>query len=109
GVGTGEGTVTLSGTRIDAPVDRPSLAAVAHATNGHAYVDLQGTELDAVYKAFTKRLGSTPDRRDYTGWLLGAALALGASAVVAPFRWGARGPGPSPRPRRSGCCASSPP
>jgi len=91
-IGTRHGTVTLSGTRIDAPVDRPSLAAVAHATSGHAYVDRQGTELGAVYKAFTKRLGATPERLDYTGWLLGLALALGAAALVAAFVWGPRIP-----------------
>ena len=91
-IGTRHGTVTLSGTRIDAPVDRPSLAAVATATNGHAYVDRQGTELRDVYAAFTKRLGSTPDRRDYTGWLLGLALALGAAALVAAYVWGQRVP-----------------
>jgi Ca-activated chloride channel family protein len=91
-IGTRHGAVTLSGVRIDAPVDRPSLAAVAKATHGHAYVDRPGAELSGVYDAFTKRLGSTSDRRDLTGWLLGVALGLGAAALVAAFVWGQRVP-----------------
>ena len=91
-IGTRHGTVTLSGTRIDAPVDRRSLAAVADATHGHAYVDRPGTEYGSVYEAFTKRLGSISDTRDLTGWLLGVALGLGVAALVAAFVWGQRVP-----------------
>jgi Ca-activated chloride channel family protein len=91
-IGTRRGTVTLGGTRIDAPVDRPSLAAVAESTHGHAYIDRPGIELGAVYEALARRLGFTSDTRDLTGWLLGVALGLGAAALVAAFVWGQRVP-----------------
>jgi len=91
-IGTRRGVVTIGTTRVDAPVDRRSLAAVAGATRGHAYVGRPGIELGAVYEAIAKRLGSTSDTRDLTGWLLGVALGLGAAALAAAFVWGQRVP-----------------
>jgi Ca-activated chloride channel family protein len=87
-IGTRHGAVTIGTTRVKAPVNRRSLAAVAGATHGRAYVARAGTDLGAVYQAFSKRLGSTSDIRDLTGWLLGIALGLGAAALGAAFLWG---------------------
>jgi len=90
-IGTVRGIVTLGSFKVPAPVDRPSLAAVAAATHGHAFVAHTGSEL-AVYETVAKGLGSTTDTRDYTGWLLAVALGFGAAALVAAFVWNQRVP-----------------
>ena len=90
-IGTVRGIVTLGSFKVPAPVDRPSLAAVAAATHGHAFVAHNGSGL-AVYETVAKGLGSTTDTRDYTGWLLAVALGFGAAALVAAFVWNQRVP-----------------
>jgi len=90
-IGTARGVVTLGSFRVPAPVDRPSLAAVAGATHGHAFVARAGTPL-AVYDKVAKGLGSTTETRDYTGWLLAVALGFGAVALLAAFAWNQRVP-----------------
>ena len=90
-IGTARGIVTLGSFRVPAPVDRPSLAAVAEATRGRSFVARPGTEL-AIYDAVAKGLGSTTDTRDFTGWLLVVALGFGAAALVAAFVWNQRVP-----------------
>jgi len=90
-IGTVRGIVTLGSFKVPAPVDRPSLAAVAAATHGHAFVVHTGSAL-AVYETVAKGLGSTTDTRDYTGWLLAVALGFGAAALVAAFAWNQRVP-----------------
>jgi Ca-activated chloride channel family protein len=90
-IGTVRGVVTLGSFRVEAPVDRPSLAAVAAATHGHAFVARPGSEL-AAYDTIAKGLGSTTDTRDFTGWLLVVALGFGAAALVAAFVWNQRVP-----------------
>jgi hypothetical protein len=83
--------VTLGSFRVPAPVDRPSLAAVAGATHGYAFVARAGTPL-AVYDKVAKGLGSTTETRDFTGWLLAVALGFGAVALLAAFAWNQRVP-----------------
>jgi Ca-activated chloride channel family protein len=90
-IGTARGVVTLGDFRVPAPVDRPSLEAVAKATHGRAFVARPGTQLE-VYDAVARRLGSTTDTREYISWLLLVALGLGAAALVAAFLWNQRVP-----------------
>jgi Ca-activated chloride channel family protein len=90
-IGTPRGVVTLGAFRVPAPVDRPSLAAVAGATHGHAFVARPGSE-PAAYDTIAKDLGSTTDTRDFVGWLLVIALGFGAAALMAAFAWNQRLP-----------------
>jgi Ca-activated chloride channel family protein len=90
-VGTARGVVTLGAFRVPAPVDRPSLEAVAEATRGRSFVAHADAEL-AIYDTVAKGLGSTTDTRDFTGWLLVVALGFGAAALVAAFVWNQRVP-----------------
>jgi len=85
-IGTARGIVTLGSFRVAAPVDRPSLAAVAAATHGHSFVARPDTDL-AVYDTVAGKLGSTTDTREFTGWLLVVALGFGAAALLAAFAW----------------------
>jgi Ca-activated chloride channel family protein len=90
-IGTVRGIVTLGSFKVPAPVDRPSLAAVAAATHGRAFVARDGVDL-AVYETVAKGLGSTTDTRDFTSWLLVVALGFGAAALVGAFAWNQRVP-----------------
>ena len=90
--GTPTGMVTLSAVRVAAPVDRESLAAVADATRGEAFVARPGIELDAVYDDVAANLGTTKETGDLTPWFLGIALLLGVAALLAAFAWGQRLP-----------------
>jgi Ca-activated chloride channel homolog len=90
--GTPDGVVTLDGIQYRAPVNRPSLADVATATRGEAFVAGPRTELDAVYDDVVTGLGTAKATRDLTPWMLGIALVLGTAALLAAFAWGQRVP-----------------
>jgi Ca-activated chloride channel family protein len=90
--GTSQGAVTLGGARLLAPVNRRSLADVAAATRGEAFVARPGTDLDSVYEDVVTGLGTTKETRDLTPWTLGIALVLGMAALLAAFAWGQRVP-----------------
>ena len=90
--GTPQGAVTLGGARLMAPVNRSSLADVAAATRGEAFVARPGTDLDSVYDDVVTGLGTTKETRDLTPWILGVALVLGMAALLAAFAWGQRVP-----------------
>jgi Ca-activated chloride channel family protein len=91
-VGTRDGAVAFDDVRVAAPVNRRSLAVLADATKGRVFVARPGTEFDSVYDAMARRLGTTDDSRDFTGWLLAVAVGLGAAALAAAFAWGPRVP-----------------
>ena len=90
--GTPQGAVTLGGARLLAPVNRTSLADVATATRGEAFVARAGTDLDSIYDDVVTGLGTTKETRDLTPWILGIALVLGMAALLAAFAWGQRVP-----------------
>ena len=90
--GTQEGTVTVQGQVIPVPVDAPSLAALAQATNGQSYSAKSGEELNGVYKDIGSQVGYTTQRKEVTATLTGLGLLAAVAAAVTSLLWSARFP-----------------
>ena len=90
--GTQDGTVTVQGQVIPVPVDAPSLAALAQATNGQSYSAKSGEELNGVYKDIGSQVGYTTQRKEVTATLTGLGLLAAVAAAVTSLLWSARFP-----------------
>lgn len=90
--GTDEGEVTVRGTTVPVPVDRPSLAALAEQTGGHSFSAETAGQLDDAYADISTTVGFTKERREATTAVLGTAFVLTLLAAAASLRWTSRLP-----------------
>jgi Ca-activated chloride channel homolog len=81
-IGTPSGTIQVRHTHgpgsatVHVPVEGGELAAVAQASGGQAYTAADADRLSAIYRQLGARLGHRSERRDLTGYMTGAGLAL---------------------------------
>lgn len=90
--GTENGVVEVEGQQIPVPVDPPSLAQLADATNGTAYTADSASQLDQVYDDIGDSIGYRVAQRDVTPWAVAAGLLLAMLAAGLSLRWFARFP-----------------
>ena len=90
--GTASGTVEVRGQLVPVPVDAPSLAELARATDGNSYGAASGDELDEVYDDIGSQVGYTTERKEVTSALTGLGLLAGIGAAVAGLVWSGRFP-----------------
>lgn len=90
--GTPGGTVTIDGEVTPVPVDALSLQSLAQATGGEAYEAESADALDEVYDDIGDDIGTRPEERDVTPWVVALALLLGLGAAGLSLRWFARLP-----------------
>jgi Ca-activated chloride channel homolog len=81
-IGTPGGTIALrhrdgSGSvNVPVPVEPQELAEIAKVSGGQAYTARDAGRLSAIYRQLGARLSRRSERRDLTGYLTGAGLAL---------------------------------
>lgn len=90
--GTDSGYVELAGHRVDVPVDAPALARLAEATGGRPFRAGSGQELRAAYSDIGSAVVHTVRQREISGWFVGLALLLAATAGGLSLRWFSRLP-----------------
>jgi Ca-activated chloride channel family protein len=91
---SGSVAVTRGGTTIVVPVppDRQTLAAIAETTGGKTFAVTDAARLSAVYQQLGTVVGRTRKSREITVALVGAAVALLASALGLASLWAPRLP-----------------
>ncbi|GGF33046.1 membrane protein [Marmoricola endophyticus] len=90
--GTQNGVVDVEGQQVPVPVDPPSLAQLAQATDGTAYTADTASRLDQVYDDIGDSIGYRTAERDVTPWFVAAGLLLAMVAAGLSLRWFARFP-----------------
>ncbi len=90
--GTQQGTVEVQGTRIQVPVDRAALKALADATGGQSYTAESAGALSDVYDDIGSSVGTQREQREVTSRFTGLGLLLAAGAAVLGLVWGTRFP-----------------
>ena len=90
--GTENGIVEVEGQQIPVPVDAPSLAQLADATNGTAYTADSASQLDKVYDDIGDSIGYRTAERDVTPRFIAAGLLAAMVAAGLSLRWFARLP-----------------
>ena len=88
--GTQQGSVRIKGEDVPVPVDASSLQSLAQATGGDAYTAETADALDQVYDDIGQDIGTRPEKRDVTPWVVAVALLLGLGAAGLSLRWFAR-------------------
>ena len=84
-VNTGEGLTPV-------PVNKTALREIAAATGGQFLEAASASELRRVYSDLGRSIGYETRRREVTGWLVGAGLALAMASAAGSLVWSSRLP-----------------
>jgi Ca-activated chloride channel family protein len=90
--GTRSGRVLLDGQLVAVPVDGSSLRRIAEQTGGQFFQAASAAQLIDAYRIVGGSVAPRDERREITGWFVGAGLALALLAAVLSLAWFSRIP-----------------